>query len=239
MSCNHHYSGVRGVANSQPGLYDSCECPEFRASSSTALTWSGSSREMRTPSATSRGKLRRPALAEAAVTPPVARTDRRREAGNVCAGPGVAEAEGRRQVSGGARCVRQRGLQQRRVRDVPDPDPVRARPLEEDFRCRRRTTTERSKRPSPTERTVSGCGRLLSRLPPKERQLLTWLFFEGRDKDRICGDLQVDRDYLRVLLHRAERIGSANSCSARRRSSRWTTVRRSIRWRWNATSSRK
>jgi RNA polymerase sigma-70 factor (ECF subfamily) len=41
-------------------------------------------------------------------------------------------------------------------------------------------------------------------LPPKERELLTWLFFEGRDKDQVCRDLHVDRDYLRVLLHRAK-----------------------------------
>ena len=30
------------------------------------------------------------------------------------------------------------------------------------------------------------------------------MFFEGRDKDQICRDLEVDRDYLRVLLHRAK-----------------------------------
>jgi RNA polymerase sigma-70 factor, ECF subfamily len=41
-------------------------------------------------------------------------------------------------------------------------------------------------------------------LPQKERDLLTWLFFEGRDKDQVCRDLDVDRDYLRVLLHRAK-----------------------------------
>lgn len=41
-------------------------------------------------------------------------------------------------------------------------------------------------------------------LPAKERDLLTWLFFDGRDKDQICRDLAVDRDYLRVLVHRAK-----------------------------------
>ncbi len=41
-------------------------------------------------------------------------------------------------------------------------------------------------------------------LPAKERDLLTWLFFENRDKDQVCRDLNVDRDYLRVLLHRAK-----------------------------------
>ena len=30
------------------------------------------------------------------------------------------------------------------------------------------------------------------------------LFFEEKDKDEICKDFGVDRDYLRVLLHRAK-----------------------------------
>ena len=46
--------------------------------------------------------------------------------------------------------------------------------------------------------------RALEALPDKERELLRWLFFEERDKDRICRDLKVDRGYLRVLLHRAK-----------------------------------
>jgi RNA polymerase sigma-70 factor (ECF subfamily) len=44
----------------------------------------------------------------------------------------------------------------------------------------------------------------LAALPQKERDLLQWLFFEGRDKDEICRQLSVDRNYLRVLLHRAK-----------------------------------
>jgi len=44
----------------------------------------------------------------------------------------------------------------------------------------------------------------LEQLPSKERTLLRWLFFEGRDKDAICQELNVDRGYLRVLLHRAK-----------------------------------
>ena len=41
-------------------------------------------------------------------------------------------------------------------------------------------------------------------LPEKDRTLINWLFFEGRDKDDICRELHVDRQYLRVLLHRAK-----------------------------------
>lgn len=44
----------------------------------------------------------------------------------------------------------------------------------------------------------------LATLPQKEKDLLRWLFFEERDKDEICRELNVDRDYLRVLLHRAK-----------------------------------
>lgn len=44
----------------------------------------------------------------------------------------------------------------------------------------------------------------LAALPAKEQELLRWLFFEERDKDDICRALNVDRNYLRVLLHRAK-----------------------------------
>jgi RNA polymerase sigma-70 factor, ECF subfamily len=44
----------------------------------------------------------------------------------------------------------------------------------------------------------------LSDLPAKEKDLLRWLFFEDRDKDEVCRELNVDRNYLRVLLHRAK-----------------------------------
>jgi RNA polymerase sigma-70 factor (ECF subfamily) len=46
--------------------------------------------------------------------------------------------------------------------------------------------------------------RALAGLPQKEKNLLRWLFFEERDKDDICRELNVDRDYLRVLVHRAK-----------------------------------
>jgi RNA polymerase sigma-70 factor (ECF subfamily) len=46
--------------------------------------------------------------------------------------------------------------------------------------------------------------KVLETLPPKEKQLLEWLFFEERDKDEICRTLGIDRNYLRVLLHRAK-----------------------------------
>ena len=41
-------------------------------------------------------------------------------------------------------------------------------------------------------------------LPPRDRDLIRWLFFEERDKDEVCRELNVDREYLRVLFHRAK-----------------------------------
>jgi RNA polymerase sigma-70 factor (ECF subfamily) len=44
----------------------------------------------------------------------------------------------------------------------------------------------------------------LAEMPEKDRELLRWLFFEERSKDDVCRQLNVDRDYLRVLFHRAK-----------------------------------
>ncbi|HET6178809.1 MAG TPA: sigma-70 family RNA polymerase sigma factor [Candidatus Sulfotelmatobacter sp.] len=45
---------------------------------------------------------------------------------------------------------------------------------------------------------------ILEELPEKDRRLLREVFLEERDKDAVCRDFGVDRDYLRVLLHRAK-----------------------------------
>jgi RNA polymerase sigma-70 factor (ECF subfamily) len=45
---------------------------------------------------------------------------------------------------------------------------------------------------------------ILAELPEKDRRILREVFLEERDKDDICRDFGVDRDYLRVLLHRAK-----------------------------------
>lgn len=46
--------------------------------------------------------------------------------------------------------------------------------------------------------------RILDALPAKDRDLLRQIFLEERDKDEVCKTFQVDREYLRVLLHRAK-----------------------------------
>ena len=45
---------------------------------------------------------------------------------------------------------------------------------------------------------------LLEEIPPKDRQILKLIFLEEMDKDEVCRICHVDRNYLRVLLHRAK-----------------------------------
>jgi RNA polymerase sigma-70 factor (ECF subfamily) len=45
---------------------------------------------------------------------------------------------------------------------------------------------------------------ILEQLPERDRRLLREVFLEERDKDQVCRDFGVDREYLRVLLHRAK-----------------------------------
>jgi RNA polymerase sigma-70 factor, ECF subfamily len=55
-----------------------------------------------------------------------------------------------------------------------------------------------------TRETSEHVRRVLDQLPEKDRRLLRAMFFEEQDKDSICREFGVDRDYLRVLLHRAK-----------------------------------
>ncbi|HMD17135.1 MAG TPA: sigma-70 family RNA polymerase sigma factor [Terriglobales bacterium] len=45
---------------------------------------------------------------------------------------------------------------------------------------------------------------ILDQLPERDQRLLRDVFLEERDKDEVCRDFGVDREYLRVLLHRAK-----------------------------------
>jgi RNA polymerase sigma-70 factor (ECF subfamily) len=47
---------------------------------------------------------------------------------------------------------------------------------------------------------------ILDQLPERDRRLLREVFLEERDKDEVCRDFGVDREYLRVLLHRAKQL---------------------------------
>jgi len=45
---------------------------------------------------------------------------------------------------------------------------------------------------------------ILLRLPQRDRSLLKAVFLDERDRDEVCRQFGVERDYLRVLLHRAK-----------------------------------
>ena len=67
----------------------------------------------------------------------------------------------------------------------------------------------------PIDRTIDMDGRLLAdenknmvrvilgELPEADRRLLQMIFLEEADRDEVCRTMNVDRGYLRVLLHRA------------------------------------
>jgi RNA polymerase sigma-70 factor (ECF subfamily) len=57
-----------------------------------------------------------------------------------------------------------------------------------------------------TERVVR---QILNQLPERDRRLLQ-LLLEERDKDEVCAEFGITREYLRVLLHRAKQ--SFRSC---------------------------
>ena len=44
---------------------------------------------------------------------------------------------------------------------------------------------------------------ILAEMPERDRHLLQARFFDDRDNQEVCDDFGVDRDYLRVLFHRA------------------------------------
>lgn len=45
---------------------------------------------------------------------------------------------------------------------------------------------------------------ILDKLPERDRRLLREIFLEERNKDEVCRNFGVDREYLRVLVHRAK-----------------------------------
>ena len=52
-----------------------------------------------------------------------------------------------------------------------------------------------------TERLVR---QILNQVPERDRRLLHSVLLEERNKDEVCAELGISREYLRVLLHRAK-----------------------------------
>jgi len=46
---------------------------------------------------------------------------------------------------------------------------------------------------------------ILADMPEKDRRLIVEIFLKERDKAEVCREMGVNRDYLRVLLHRAKK----------------------------------
>jgi RNA polymerase sigma-70 factor, ECF subfamily len=63
-----------------------------------------------------------------------------------------------------------------------------------------------------TERVVR---QILNQLPERDRRLLQSVLLEERNKDEVCAEFGITREYLRVLLHRAKQ--SFKSCYTSRR----------------------
>jgi len=55
-----------------------------------------------------------------------------------------------------------------------------------------------------SKQTKARVREVLGALPQKDRDLLQAFFLQEKDKDEVCAQFGVDRDYLRVLLHRAK-----------------------------------
>ncbi len=60
-----------------------------------------------------------------------------------------------------------------------------------------------------SKQTADRIRSVLESLTERDRRLLKEVFLEERDKDAVCRDFQVDRGYLRVLLHRAKQTFKA------------------------------
>jgi RNA polymerase sigma-70 factor, ECF subfamily len=88
--------------------------------------------------------------------------------------------------------------------------------LLEHYRSSSRTEQQGESLPDPPDKTIDLDGflvtkqtcqqvrQVLEQLPHKDRRLLRALFLEEKEKDEVCSEFKVDRNYLRVLLHRAK-----------------------------------
>ena len=55
-----------------------------------------------------------------------------------------------------------------------------------------------------TKQAAERVRQILDEMPRRDRHLLGAIFLEEKEKDAVCREFGVDRDYLRVLLHRAK-----------------------------------
>jgi RNA polymerase sigma-70 factor, ECF subfamily len=80
---------------------------------------------------------------------------------------------------------------------------------------------------------------ILDQLSERDCLLLEQVFLEDRDKNQVCQDLGVSREYLRVLLHRAKKSFRALSLGATGRELERASLPRGLiadgqPWKWHA-----
>jgi RNA polymerase sigma-70 factor (ECF subfamily) len=56
---------------------------------------------------------------------------------------------------------------------------------------------------------------VLNGLAARDRKVLRSLFVEERDKDTVCREMGISREYIRVLVHRAKKAFRERSARAR------------------------
>jgi RNA polymerase sigma-70 factor (ECF subfamily) len=83
-------------------------------------------------------------------------------------------------------------------------EDLRSEPLDEKYAERAPSSIDIEEEYFSTEEAAK-VHEILDHLPPKDARILRALFIDERPKDDVCAEMDVDRDYLRVLLHRAKK----------------------------------
>ena len=80
---------------------------------------------------------------------------------------------------------------------------LRIEPLDDDYAERAPSDVDLEESLVSAE-TAAMVREVLSHLPDKDARILRAIFIDERPKDEVCAEMHVDRDYLRVLIHRAK-----------------------------------
>jgi RNA polymerase sigma-70 factor (ECF subfamily) len=80
----------------------------------------------------------------------------------------------------------------------------RAQPLEEEVAANLLDKRSDALSEMITKQTRAAVHEVLETLGDRERLVLRSVFVEERDKDEVCEELGIDRNYMRVLVHRAK-----------------------------------
>ena len=83
-------------------------------------------------------------------------------------------------------------------------DRMRVEPLDDNDYAEHTRSEQDLEEEMVSAETVAMVRRVLNDLPEKDARILRAIFIEERPKDEVCAEMHVDRDYLRVLLHRAK-----------------------------------